>query len=179
MSPDYSLFDLESGRLDLVISVNWHATEGLKQSLLFDDRFVCLMGTAHELVEGGFTAKAFAAVDHLMVAPLGMREGRIDEVLARHDLRRTVRASVPQFLQITPALLGNGYLVTLPARVGEGLCKRYPGRLAMRELPFDPLLITYFAFWHTRFDKDPQPHLAAERDPPGSERTLKWSCLVR
>ena len=156
LSPDYSLSDLEAGRLDLVISVNWHAPEILKQSRLFEDRFVCLMSNEHDLAQVDLTIEEYAARDHMMVAPLGMREGRIDEFLARHDLRRTIRVSVPQFLHITPDLLGSRYLLTLPSRVADRLCKRHPNQLVMRDLPFVPLQITYFALWHTRFDRDPR-----------------------
>ncbi|WP_421857687.1 LysR family transcriptional regulator [Oricola sp.] len=156
LNPDYSFQDLEAGRVDLVVSVNWHAPEGLKQSRLFDDRFVCLMGAGHALAECAFTIQEFAEHEHVMVAPLGMREGRIDEVLAAHDLRRVIRLSVPVFLQVNPTLLGDRYLATLPARVAEELCRRHPGTMIIRSLPFDISEISYYALWHTRFDRDPR-----------------------
>ena len=156
LSPDYSVQDLESGRVDLVISVNWHAPEGLKQSRVFNDSFVCVMGTGHPLSSDVLTIEGFAMAEHVMVAPLGMREGRIDEVLARHDLRRVIRLSVPGFSQLTPSLLGNRYIATLPKRVAEGLNRRHPDGVVIRSLPFEAPEISYHALWHTRFDKDPR-----------------------
>lgn len=156
LNSDYSVQDLEAGRIDLVISVNWHAPEGLKQRRLFDDRFVCVMGAGHALARRAFTPQDFAAADHVMVAPLGMRAGRIDETLARLDLHRVIRLSVPTFQQIKPALLGTRYMTTLPARVAERLRAEHPGALVVRPTPFDAPEISYYAIWHTRFDKDPR-----------------------
>ena len=156
LSPDYSLHELEAGRIDLVISVNWHAPEGLKQSRLFDDHFVCVMGTGHALADRAFTLEDFVKAKHVMVAPLGMREGRIDEILAQHDLGRDVRLSVPVFLQLNPALLSDQYVASVPARVAEGLKARHPEELVIRPLPLDAPDISYFSLWHSRFDKDPR-----------------------
>ena len=85
-----------------------------------------------------------------------MQEGRIDEALARHDLSRVIRLSVPLFLQLTPAVLGDRYVATVPARVAEDICRRYPDDLTMLDLPLQVPEISYFALWHTRFDKDPR-----------------------
>lgn len=156
LSVDYSAQDLEAGRVDLVISVNWHAPEGLKQRLLFNDHFVCVMGTGHELASRALAAQDFADADHVLVAPLGMRKGRIDETLAKHDLQRVIRLSIPAFRQLNPALLGDRYIATIPARVADGLKAQNPQTMVVRQLPFAAPEISYYAIWHTRFDKDPR-----------------------
>lgn len=155
---DYSQSKLESGAVDLVISVNWHAPDGLKQSRVRDDRFVCLMSARHRLAAGGFSTDAYAAATHVMVAPLGMRLGYIDEVLAQKGLSRIVRLSVPSFFQITPAILGEDKIVTLPRRVAEALVRGAGAReaLVMTEPPFEIPSLAYYAIWHARFDRDPR-----------------------
>ena len=156
LSPDYSEHDLESGRVDLVISVNWHSPGGLKQNLLFNDHFVCVASSEHSFAKGGFSMKEYADAEHILVAPLGMREGRIDEALARYDLRRVIRLSVPLFLQLTPEVLGKNYIATVPSRVAKDLCQRNPDVLTILDLPLEVPEISYFSLWHTRFDKDPR-----------------------
>lgn len=158
LRPDYSRRELEAGHVDLVISVNWHAPDELKQIRLQSDRFVCLMGAAHPLAMGAFTIEAYAATTHVMVAPLGRRLGYIDDLLARHGLRRFIRLSLPEFYQIKPGLLGNRHISTLPNRVAQFIGSEYaaPGELVVRPLPLDVPPLEYFALWHPRFDRDPR-----------------------
>lgn len=102
------------------------------------------------------TIQEFAEADHVLVAPLGMSVGRIDEILARHDLKRNIRLSVPIFRQLDPNVLKDSFIVTLPARIAQSLQHRYPDQLSVCSLPFDASEISYFSMWHTRFDKDPR-----------------------
>ncbi|SDZ54827.1 transcriptional regulator, LysR family [Jannaschia faecimaris] len=156
LQPNYALQQLETGQIDLVISVNWHAPDGLKQSRLTSDSFVCLMGVDHPLAKGQFNTSDFANTQHVMVAPLGLQHGHIDEALAHLDLRRFVRLSVPYFSQITPQILGDTRVVTLPSHVARSICHQYHGALQIHPLPFEVPEFSYFAMWHTRFDKDPR-----------------------
>lgn len=156
LAPDYASRDLEAGQIDLVISVNWHAPETLKQSRLFNDHFECVMHADHPLANRKMSMKDYADAEHVLVAPLGMQVGRIDEILAHHDLRRNIRLSVPIFRQLDPSVLQDKFLVTLPARIANNLEQKAQGQLVVRSLPFDPPEISYFSLWHMRFDKDPR-----------------------
>lgn len=156
LAPDYAARNLEAGHIDLVISVNWHAPESLKQSRLFNDHFVCVMRSDHPLANRKMTMREYADAEHVLVAPLGMQTGRIDEMLAHHDLRRNVRLSVPIFRQLDASVLQDKFIVTLPARIASNLEQRFSGQLAICSLPFDAPEISYFSMWHTRFDKDPR-----------------------
>jgi hypothetical protein len=44
LAPDYSVRDLETGAVDLLIAVNWHAPDQLKQRRLYSDRFHAILG---------------------------------------------------------------------------------------------------------------------------------------
>ena len=149
LDPDYAIRRLESGNVNLVIGVNWHAPEQLMQKHLFSDRFICLMSRHHPLAEAPLTMDAYAAASHLMVAPLGKQQGYIDDLLARGNRKRLVRLSVPLFTQIDAALLGDNHIVTLPERVAEDLARQ--GGFVMKELPFRVPEIDYYTFWHRRF----------------------------
>ena len=124
---DYSVRLLETGAVDLVVSVNWHAPDTLKQSLLRSEPFVCLLGAEHPQAGKGFTIESYASATHVMVAPLGMRQGFIDVVLSQYRLRRFVRLSVPDFFQITPEILGDKHVATLPGRVAKYIAAQAPG----------------------------------------------------
>ncbi len=152
LSADYSIRELELGKVDLVISVNWHAPEQLIQKRLFSDRFVCLLHKTHPLASRKLTAESFANASHVMVAPLGKEKGFIDEQLMLLGFHRHVRLSVPDFSQLEPHLLIGGHIVTLPHRVALELEKK--GDLTIKQLPFEIPGFDYYLFWHRRFNND-------------------------
>ncbi len=152
LEPDYSIRKLETGEVNLVISVNWHAPDQLIQKRLFGDRFVCLMSHKHALAQKTLTLDNYANAAHLMVAPLGKQQGFIDDLLARSNRKRLVRLSVPQFIQISPEFLGHDHIITLPHRVACSLAQS--NQLVIKMLPFETPMIDYYVFWHRRFSND-------------------------
>ena len=152
----YSLADLESGSVDVVISVNWHAPEKLLQKRLASDQFVVLMHARHPLARQTLKARDYAEARHLLVAPLSMRRGYVDELLEQQGLRRRVYLVVPSFGEITPRLLEEGFIVTLPNQVAIGISKQ--ADLVIRSLPFDIPMFNYYMLWHRRFTNN-QRHM--------------------
>lgn len=65
---------------------------------------------------------------------------------------RQILLTVPTFSEVTPALLDDHYVVTLPNQVAIRLVDGNP--LVIRSLPFDVPLFNYYLLWHRRFDKD-------------------------
>lgn len=154
LSPDYSLRALEVGDVNLVISVNWHAPDQLRQRRLFSDRFVCLMSQNHPLAHKALTLENYAAAAHIMVAPLGSKQGFIDQVLTEHGMHRFVCLSVPDFGHIEPQILGDHHIVCLPHRIALQHARAH--NLVIKPLPFDAPGFDYYVFWHQRFAKDPK-----------------------
>lgn len=152
LNQKYSLADLESGKVDVVVSVNWHAPEQLMQKRLGSDKFVVVMSKTHPFSNKPLTISDYANADHLLVAPLGMRRGFIDEILEQHGYKRNIKLSVPSFSEITHEHLDAGYIVTLPNQVASALTDNqnsvsYP-------LPFDVPTFNYYMFWHRRFNNN-------------------------
>ena len=155
LSPDYSLHSLETGTVNLLIGVNWHAPEVLRQTRLMQDRFVVVMRRDNPLAGTTLTPGSYAGARHLLVAPLGMSTGAIDPFLVEHGLARRIVASVPNFTLVTAALLGNDRVVTLPERVAQRLSRRNADIL-VTDLPVASPPIVYHALWHPRFDREPR-----------------------
>ncbi len=149
LAADYSIRELESGKVDLVISVNWHAPDHLMQKRLFQDRFVCLMSKGHPLVHNTLSLDDYVSASHIMVAPLGKQRGFIDDQLAGMGLNRLVRLSVPDFSQLETHLLDGEHIVTLPNQVALSLCDKH--ELLIKPLPMDVPAFSYYVFWHKRF----------------------------
>ena len=154
LARDYSLRELESGRVNLVLSMNWRPPEPLNQKGLGSDPFVCLMGREHPLAKGRLTLKRYVEAVHVLVAPLGNEEGVVDLELEKLGLRRTVCASVPSFDMVTPELLRDVRIATVPATVGERL--RAQGPFVVKKPPLELPKSNYFALWHPRFSAEPR-----------------------
>jgi DNA-binding transcriptional LysR family regulator len=149
---DYAARQLESGSVDLAITLNWHVPGHLKQKKLYGDDFVVLFRDGHPLQGRKLTLNKYLAASHMMVSPLGSGFGPIDEILHSRGRRRSVRLAVPYFMQVANALLESDLLLTLQRRACEELMKSYPLQIA--ETPFQVLPVNYFLFWHRRYDKD-------------------------
>jgi DNA-binding transcriptional LysR family regulator len=156
LAADYAATALELGQADLVLSVDWHAPQSLRQRPLFDDQFVCLLDRLHPAAEAGFTLQSYAQARHALVAPLGMHRGYVDEVLARRRLKRHVAFSLPDFVGLTGALSGSDLVATVPQRVAHRVVSTSSGQLVTTDVPISLAPIRYYAFWHERFHASPR-----------------------
>ena len=152
LARDYAARQLESGNVDVAITLNWHVPDHFKQKRLFSDDFVALMRSDHPLVDKTLTLKRYLAANHMMVSPLGTTVGPVDEVLATNGHSRFVSLVVPYFMQVEDALCDSDSILTLQRRTCEALVAN--GRLAIAELPLKIAPVDYFLFWHKRYDKD-------------------------
>ena len=154
LASDYSVRQLEDGQANLIVAVNWHAPELLKQKRIFSEHFVCVMHKEHELARVNLTLKRYVDATHVLVAPLGHDTGMIDIELQRLGLERHVCASVPAFNMINEAVLGDCRLTTLPSRVAENVVAKGP--FVIKPLPLTVPSYNYFALWHPRFTAEPR-----------------------
>jgi len=149
---DYAAKQLESGSVDLAITLNWHVPEHLKQKRLFSDDFVVIHRAGHPLQGRKLTLKRYLSAAHMMVSPLGNIFGPIDEILSSYGHQRFVSLAVPYFMQVPDALLNSDLILTLQRRACEELVRHHP--LVINELPLKTRPVNYFLFWHKRYDKD-------------------------
>lgn len=149
---DFAAKQLESGSVDLAITLNWHAPEHLKQSRLFSDDFVVIHRKGHPLQGGKMTMKKYLSAKHMMVSPLGHAHGPVDEILTSMGRKRFVSLIVPYFMQVADALSDSDLILTLQRRACRELMKDHP--LSISESPIKMRPLNYFLFWHKRYDRD-------------------------
>lgn len=149
---DYAAKQLESGSVDVAITLNWHVPEHLKQKRLFSDDFVVIYRDGHPLQSKKLTLKRYLSASHMMVSPLGNVVGPIDEILSSYGQRRFVSLAVPYFMQVPDALLSSDLILTLQRRACKELVRNH--RLVITEVPLETRPINYYLFWHKRYDKD-------------------------
>lgn len=152
LQQDHAAKQLETGNVDLAITLNWHVPEHLRQKRLFSDDFVVICGDRHPLVGKKLTLNKYLNASHMMVSPLGTASGPIDEILQASGHKRSVRLLVPYFMQVADALMSSDLILTLQRKACEELVKTHP--LVIRELPIKVRPVSYYLFWHRRYDKD-------------------------
>ena len=155
LNQGYSINELETGKVDIVISVNWHAPEQLMQQRLFSDQFVVLMGKDHTLINKKISIKNYAQARHILVAPLGQEHTFIDEILAQKGYQRDIFLTLPDFAFIDLKVLGNHSIVTLPEQIAQEVLDHNKS-LAMKPLPVQTRPFHYYMFWHRRYQNDPK-----------------------
>ena len=144
---------LESGTIDLAISVDVGIARGLSTQALFDDGFVCMVRKGHPEVRGKLTLEGYLSLHHVMVAPTGTSGSFVDTELERRGLARRVALRVSSFLVAPIVVAETDFIATTP----ELLARRMAKRFALHLVP-PPLRIPRFGLrlaWHPRFDDDP------------------------
>ena len=149
---DYAAKQLESGSVDLVVTLNWHIPEHFKQKKLFSDDFVCIHRVDHPLAANKLTLEAYLSARHMMVSPLGTGSGPVDEALGALGYKRFVSLACPYFMQVADALKESDLILTQQRRACLQLVENHPLMISELPVPLNP--VNYFMFWHKRFDKD-------------------------
>jgi DNA-binding transcriptional LysR family regulator len=137
--------ELARGAVDVAVAVDPPDRPGLRQALLYRERFVCVAPDRKRL-----TLRAYLAGSHVVVAAHAGYSG-IDAALAKMGHRRRIVAYTSYFgaaLHLADEL---GILATLPSRVASSLPLR---RLRVHPLPVQLPGFTCHMVWDARVDAD-------------------------
>lgn len=154
LSRDYSVRQLEAGKVNLIVGISWKTPELLVQRRIASDTRVCVMHKRHELATQNLTLKRYADATHVLVAPFGSERGIVDIELEKLGLQRHVCVSVPTFAMVNESTLGHTRIATLPSAVGEALVEK--GSFVAKKLPLKVPPHNHFALWHPRFSAEPR-----------------------
>ncbi|NUP12462.1 MAG: LysR family transcriptional regulator [Polyangiaceae bacterium] len=143
--------ELKSGVTSLAFAANRAA--GMATQTLAEEPFVCVARSGHPALNKRLTAKRFAALDHVMIAPRGQMAGASDAALKRYGLRRRVALVVPTFLAAALAVAESELILTC----AERSARQCAGWLSLSIFPppikLPPAALTMF--WHPQTEADP------------------------
>ncbi|HEY4200148.1 MAG TPA: LysR family transcriptional regulator [Devosiaceae bacterium] len=125
---------IDSNKVDFALGVVSSTSRRLERTLLFKDRYVCLMREGHPL-SGGMSAEQFLAADHLAVRSSGDTGNLFDAWLNTLGQNRRVSMTVSQYLAVPEIVRHSDLLISVFSRSAPYLCQH--GGLVARELPFD------------------------------------------
>jgi len=144
---------VESGGLDLALSLVEPEHAGEAQESLFDEDYLCMVRRDHPRLKRALSLELYLAQRHVVVAPTGTPGSLVDDLLVQRGLRRRIALRVTNFL-IAPVVVCQTDLVSiLPARLARQFAKTYPLRLLRP--PLDLPKFSFGMFWHTRYEHDP------------------------
>lgn len=144
---------LEPGRFDLAVVPNVPERASLRRQALLSEDFVCLLRRDHPALSEPWSAKRFAALGHVLVAPRGTPGGIVDRVLGELGLARRVVVHVGSFGTAPVIVAATDLVTTLPRSLAQAAAARLD--LIVREPPMKVPGFTLYQCWHERVHADP------------------------
>lgn len=145
--------ELESGKVDLAIGLLPQLKAGFFQRRLFSQSYVCLMRQGHRLDKRRMSLTEFSSAEHLVVISSGTGHGKVDELLLRSGVERTVRLTVPHYVGVGHILRGSDLIATVPKRLADRLVEPF----GLVEVPHPAKLpeVSINVFWHAKYHRSP------------------------
>jgi DNA-binding transcriptional LysR family regulator len=145
--------DMESGKVDLAIGPLPQLKAGFFQQRLFRQRYVCLFRKGHALDREGMSLADFMAAEHLIIVSAGTGHVKVDDLIRRAGVDRTVRLTVPHFVSVGHILRRTDMVATVTERLADSLVE--PFDLTLRPHPVDLPEIAINLFWHAKVHRSP------------------------
>jgi len=145
--------ELESGKVDMAIGLLPQLKAGFFQRRLFKQRYVCLMRRGHRLDKKRITLAEYAGAEHLVVVSAGTGHGKVDDLLLRSGIERTIRLTVPHYVSVGHILQRSDLVTTVPEKLADRLLE--PFGLAKVAHPAKLPEVAINAFWHAKYHRSP------------------------
>jgi DNA-binding transcriptional LysR family regulator len=143
--------DLESGKVDLAIGLLPHLKAGFFQRRLFSQSYACLMRRGHRLDKKRISLSEFSSAEHLVVVSAGTGHGKVDELLQRSGVDRTIRLTVPHYVSVGHILQATDLIATVPDRLADRLVEPF----GLVKVPHPAKLpdVAINVFWHAKYHR--------------------------
>ena len=145
--------DMEAGKVDLAIGPLPQLKAGFFQRRLFRQRYVCLFRKGHAFERKRLTLADFKAAEHLVIVSAGTGHGKVDELIRRAGVERSVRLTIPHFVSVGHLLRRTDMVATVTERLAQALVE--PFELSYRPHPVDLPQIAINVFWHAKVHRSP------------------------
>ena len=141
----------EQGEIDLALHTVAGSPPGLRQRVLFAERYVLAAREGHPTLRRKPTLTQFTKLSHVIISPDGGGfTGPTDDALAAAGLRRHVALSVPHFQFAAKVVAESDLVAMLPERLTRGL-----HGIRTFEAPVQVLGFEMSMLWHERVHHDP------------------------
>jgi DNA-binding transcriptional LysR family regulator len=143
---------LASGEVDLAVGFFTNLTAGFRETMLFRERYVCVVRSDHPDFRSGMTREAFAASPRALADASGMAHVVVEEELKKQGLAAAPRLTVPQFMVLPLVIANSDLLVIMPSRLAKAFSLLVSIKILRTPVPLRPYDIK--VYWHERFHHD-------------------------
>jgi DNA-binding transcriptional LysR family regulator len=145
--------DMQAGKVDLAIGPLPQLKAGFFQRRLFRQRYVCLFRRGHPLDRKRLSAADFKSAEHLTIVSAGTGHGKVDDLLRKAGVDRSVRLTIPHFVSVGHLLRRTDMVATVTERLAESLVQ--PFDLTYRPHPIELPEVAINVFWHAKVHRSP------------------------
>ncbi|TQI80661.1 DNA-binding transcriptional LysR family regulator [Serratia fonticola] len=141
----------EVGEIDLAFHTREDAPPGMRQRVLFKEKYVLAGRAGHPALTSSPTLAQFSQLEHVVVSPNGGGfTGITDQTLEQVGLLRRVVLSVPHFLFVKSVIASTDLVAMLPERLVRG-----SPALQIAEPPVEIPGYEFVMLWDERSQRDP------------------------
>lgn len=146
-------FDMEMGKVDLVIGHIPDLITDFHRRSLFFQRYVCLFRSGHCMDRESPSLDEYTAAEHVVVISAGTGHGQADEYIQRAGIQRRIRLRVPHFVALADILESSDLVATVPEAFAIRSVKHFNLRYVPHPVDLPPIDISLF--WHAKYHRDP------------------------
>jgi DNA-binding transcriptional LysR family regulator len=144
---------LHTGEVDLMIGFYDEIPTHHAETLLFDERYVCIARKGHPGLGRKPTVASWLAQKHVLVSQQGNTQGTVDKALAARGLKRTIGARVSHFLLVPTLVAQTDLVAAVNARVATAFAESLELRVFAPPLPLPKGRVGQV--WHEQLEHDP------------------------
>ena len=148
----FPLEDVAAGRLDIALSAE-AVPAFLETKVLYEDAFVCLVGSRCRTRTRRFTLKQYLDRSHAIVETWEHQQTPVDRRLAELGMKRHAGLYLPFFVPAVLAIARTDLVLTLPRRLAKTMVAVADVRVV--EPPREIKGFSYFMAWHARLTSEP------------------------
>lgn len=144
---------LASGEVDVAIGFFSNLGAGFRQTLLFRERYVCVVRADHPNFRSGMTEEGFSSSPRALADASGMAHAVVEAELRNAGLKSTPRLTVPQFMVLPLVIASSDLLVIMPNRLAKAFAELVSIKILKPPVTLKPYDIK--VYWHERYHQDP------------------------
>jgi DNA-binding transcriptional LysR family regulator len=144
---------LAGGTADLMIGFYDQVPSHHHDTILFEERYVCIVRKRHPKVRDGLTLRTYVALKHVMVSQSAGASSGIDRALAALGQSRIVSLRVSHFLNVPPLIASTDLIAALSRRVAEPFARMLPLQVFEPPMRLRPSRVGMV--WHDSVHDDP------------------------
>lgn len=146
--------DLRAGDPQLAVYTEPVEDRYCHHEALFEDRIAVIARKDHPRIKGKQISKElYGELEHIIVARTGPHDPGPFELLCRSNgVQRHVRLATPIPTLVPEILLATDLIATTSRRMAHSFRRHF--NLAVYDLPFRDVKLTYYMIWHKHFQED-------------------------